>query len=188
MTAAAAKKTAQQTPAAPSAPAETAQAAPPAPAAPMAVEPVQQLTPTVQRVQARTDAIRLAEHTYNRWSIIAPADHSLEQVCDLRYAWHAHDRIKPGDIIEIRSANFQFTVEILVREIDTEAQAILGFYTIRDLAREELRVPDLSAASVKEMGGPHGWAVMLGSQHLKSGFETQGEAVAWLRKKQARGN
>ncbi len=140
------------------------------------------------RVQARSDIIKLKEHVYNTWSIIAPPDHSLEQVCDLRYAWHAHDRIVPGDFIEIRSASFRFFVSVLVKEIDREAQAILGYYTVRDLTKEDLRVPDLSGANVVLMGGPHGWAIMLGSQHLRSGFETEGEAVAYLRKKQSRGN
>lgn len=140
------------------------------------------------RIQIGGEFIKLREHVYNTWSIIAPPDHALEQVCDLRYTWHAHDKFAPGDVIEIRSANFQFFVTILIREIDREAQAVLGFYTIRDLTKEELRVPDLSGARTEYMGPPNGWAVKLKDQHLKSGFETQGEADAWLRKKQARGN
>lgn len=139
------------------------------------------------RVQARPDHIRLIAEGRNTWHVIAPPEHTLDQVRDLRYLWHRHADFRPGDVIIIRHAYFQYELEIYVREVDTEAQAIVGYHSVRDFTTEELQVPDLTGAEVTYMGGPHGYAVHLGSQHLKSGFETEGEATAWLRKKQSRG-
>lgn len=146
----------------------------------------QTYTPEPVRVMARSDAIKLMEFGRNAWHIVAPAEHTLAQVLDLSYCWHRHDQIRPGDKIEIRHALFHYLVEILVVEVDREAQAILGYYTVRDLLSEEMRAPDLSGAFV-ELLGANKWCVRLGGYVMASNFETQLEAAAWLAKKSARG-
>lgn len=143
-------------------------------------------TPKLPKVKAPRTMLRA--DAINEYFVHAAPDHALEQVLDLQYLWHDHGRFRPGDIVTIRHPYFLWEVEILIREIDTEAKAILGFYRTRDLREEKLAVPDLAEASIEFMGGPHMWAVKNGTDHMKTGFETQGEAEAWLRKKQARGN
>jgi len=159
------------------APAEDKPAAAPAPDLKVVTEP--------PRVQAPDHSIKLAEHGRNLWYVIAPADHTLEQAMDLRYCWHRHEQIKPGDWIEIRHSLFHYHIDILVTEIDKEAMSILGYYTVRDLTKEELRVPDLDGAYTEELGALK-WVIRLGTRVLKSGFDTKLEADAWLKKKQAR--
>lgn len=148
--------------------------------------PVQPSAPILPRVMAPPEATKHLEFGRNSWHTIAPADHVLEQVLDPRYLWHKHTEIRPGDKIEIRHALFEYEVTILVREVDKEAQAILGYPVIRELTKEKLSAPDLSGAHVEFLGA-HKWCVRLGGFLMTTGFDTQLEAEAWLRKKQARG-
>lgn len=163
------------------------------PSAPESEEASAQASPVatkLPRVMINGDKIKLMEHGALTWLVIAPAEHTLEQVRDPRYCWHkAHSGdIRVGHTIEIRHALLQYVVQILISDIDTDAQAIIGYHTVRDLTKEELCGPDLSDAVVKFIDGPQRWAVMLGSQIMKSGFDTKSEANAYLDKKQSRGS
>lgn len=147
----------------------------------------EELTPTPRRVTAAEGSFKLLEHGRNSYHVLAPSDHTLEEVQDLRYLWHHHARLKPGDTVEICHALFAYQVTILVRDIDHETKAITGYYTVRDLSKEKVRLPDLSAAELSFIDGPHKWAVMLGNELLRSGFDTKSEAEAYLNKKQSVG-
>lgn len=139
-------------------------------------------------VRIRGHQVKLAVEGRNSFDIVCPADHSLEQARDLQYLWDVHTRFKRGDVVTIRHPYFLWELEILIREIDTEACAIVGYHRVRDFSEEELQVPDLSDATVSYLGGPNAYVVAIGSITMKTGFETEGEAWAWLRKKQSRGN
>ena len=142
--------------------------------------------PRPPRVQARSDDIKLGDHGANTWRVTAQVDHTIEQAQDLRYCWHKHAEIKPGDTVIITHKLWFYIVEILVKEVDMEAKAILGWYRVRDLTQEELHTPDLADAELTWLGNTLLWGVVHDGQVLASGFETQREAEAYLFKKQVR--
>jgi hypothetical protein len=136
-----------------------------------------------QKVQISEQAVKLAEVGRNLWHAVAPYTHTLEDALDPSYMWHSHARIQPGDRIEIRHQLHQFLVELYVVEVDKDTQAILTYpLAVHDFAKAELRVADLTGATVEEMGA-NKWCIQQGRRVLKSGFDTELEAQAWLAKK-----
>lgn len=169
--------------------APTSSAAPSAAASPVSAaapsSPATAVVPPRIKPQISGQAIRLAENGRNLWHAVAPHTHTLEDVLDPIYLFHGHDRIAPGDRVEIRHQLHHFLVELYVVEVDKDTQGILTYVlSAHDFTTTELRVADLTGATVEEMGLK--WAVRQGKRVLKAGFDTEMEALAWLEKKKQR--
>jgi hypothetical protein len=136
--------------------------------------------------QAMPQEIVVAEYGRTVYHVVARAEHTMADAMHGRYLWHRHDRIKPGDRIEIRHAKHEFFLEFYVVDVDAEAQE-LRYHVLakHDFTARALPKLELANAKIAHRGNAGKWSVVNGRAVVKDGFETEAEAEAWLAEKRA---
>lgn len=159
----------------------------PAPTLKPAAKPID-APPPRRKPQASEVHARYGPDGHSEWFVVAQNGHTLEDALDPTYCWPALSaRVKPFDLIRIAHITHQFFVEQYVVSIDKDTQAILTYpLKVSDFSKEELRTANLDGAEI-EMAGADKWRVRQRDRVLKGEFDTELEAVAWLKKKRAGG-
>jgi hypothetical protein len=125
---------------------------------------------------------------WGRWSIMAQADHTIEDAMGPRYLYAKADQIRPGDYVEIKHPLGNWVVCFDVVRIDRQARGIVANVRhIFDYTQEGgIRItPDVLGAHVEYLGA-RGWAVIDEDKHvLADEFESREVAEGWLTKKRA---
>lgn len=143
----------------------------------------------MQKLQIKRCAahdIKLADAGYNRHRVMAPAEHSVEDVLNPGYLWHGADRLRPHDIVEIVGERFGFYLELYVVRLDRDTQAVIYQILRQEMfgeARPAVAV-DLSQARI-ERKGVDKWRIVIGETVISKGHASEDDAKAWLSKKQA---
>lgn len=144
---------------------------------PIQHRPVQQVT------RVHGDRIKLAENARQYWHVRAPVEHDPEVCCEPGYLWHRHDRMRPGDRVEITNDLFQYLIELIIVRIDRDTQSVqTRIIAANDWRDKPLEHSDLSAATIEKRGADQ-WRIMLNGVVLSRGHASKAEAEEWLEKR-----
>jgi hypothetical protein len=128
---------------------------------------------------AQPQDIKFEENGRNRHFCLAKAAHTIEDVKHPGYFWRGAHKFRRWDRIEIVHEGGDYLAEILIVDVDHDAQGIHGrVLTEQLLTTCEAIVPNMDGAFVAEAGG--GWAVRVGQVVLKDGFKSEQQAGKWL--------
>ena len=129
----------------------------------------------------------LPEGRVPTWTVLAPRDHRLE---DVLHPGYLAERVKDvrkggipaGSIVLIASEAHAFLVELYIRGVDRDAQAVQAIVLrVIDLTEAEVLSTDWAEAEVVDMGEPHHWVVKLGHRTARTGFKNRGQGGAGAR-------
>lgn len=131
--------------------------------------------------------VKLAEVARNTWYVEVPEEHDPDACLEAPYLWHAHDRLKVGDRVEVVHERGMFYILLLVARIDRETQAVhTRVITAVDWRKQELPGVDLTGAIVEKQGADQ-WRVRLGSSVLSRNHLSKDDAEAWVAKRRSKG-
>ena len=151
----------------------------------MAKSPAKAEMQTVKApLQLPAQSIQPAGNLWNGWSVVAPADHSIEDCLHPRYLWTKGEQIRPLDYIEIKHVQGQFVICLDVVRVDHPARAIICRPRhVFDYAKSDLPDADLSRARVEFLGPERQWCVTDDHHVVCDGHTTRASAESWLAKR-----
>lgn len=146
--------------------------------------------PRKAHAETRTMAKTTAIHPYGErnilWCCMAPSDHSLEDVLNPQYLMRRSDQMQPHHEFLITHELHAFLVRGYILGVDKIAQGLiyklLPGYPV-DLTGIDAVAADYSGSVILRRGSL-GYVIQRGAYMLKSGFQNEGEAAAWLLQKQ----
>jgi hypothetical protein len=112
---------------------------------------------------------------YTRWAVTLPETGQIEDVENHEFWKHIVKKMKPGDIVEVRSVDHSVFAEVYIRA--TDPYAVVQIMRAHKLG-DETKVD--GAFTVKWVIGKKSHCVFLNGQELRSGFQTKEQAAAWV--------
>lgn len=131
--------------------------------------------------QAAPQDIQPEGAKWGRWSIVAQAEHTIEDALHPRYLYAKADQMGKLDYVEIKHPHGFWTVCLDVVKVDRIQQGIVAHIRhVFDYREAKTMVkPDLSGARVEFLGDRQ-WSVVDGHHVAQDGFPTMAAAEAWL--------
>lgn len=140
--------------------------------------------PAIQVKRVLTAHMQPVEAARGHFQIVAPNGFKLEEMRDPTMLWlQGSRRLEPGSIVDIRHVDFLWMTSLLVIKVDAETQSIFTrVLSEHDWSDEGIQFANMDSAVI-EYRAQTKWTVIMANTILKSGFDTEAEAKAWVAKK-----
>lgn len=129
--------------------------------------------------QLTANDLKAAEYTRREWHAVVPASTTVEDLCTPAYWSHVAGQLRTGDEITVVSEDNSFYVKLFVR-FAKRLEASVSLLQKVDLEPAVLTEDIIGEYEVKFRGQRSKWTIMRGKDVLRDGFESEGQARAYL--------